>query len=64
MARRAEKVPMHDTVDTLRAVAQMLSELEPWMENERQVGVVCRMAAEELEQLREEVRWLREGGQL
>ncbi len=48
----------HDIVETLLALAEHCSYLEEWQENERQVGVICQMAADEIIQLREDLRML------
>lgn len=43
---------MEDIVKVLRATGQALQALEPWQENERQVGVLLEAAAREIEFLR------------
>ena len=43
---------MEDIVVVLRTTGHMLQELEPWRENERQVGVLLEAAAREIEFLR------------
>lgn len=45
-----------DVVETLLAVSEHLEQFDEWQENERQLGVVCRMAADEIIQLREQLR--------
>lgn len=52
-----------DLVETLLATALVLESLDEWQDNERQLGVICRMAADEIKQLRDEVRWLRTKGE-
>ena len=43
---------MEDIVVVLRTTGQVLQDLEPWRENERQVGVLLEAAAREIEFLR------------